>query len=129
MANTIQGERLLAELRAAEAALALLDPIEYARVGHWLDKELFGALYGHGGGNKVPGQHLPQIRAVLRARAAAHRGRKNGAIAPDGEWNYDAEVGNEQMAQAIDACVAWLGEGDTPPVGRAPSWDDFWPKW
>jgi hypothetical protein len=96
-------------------------------VDHWYDKELYGGLYGHGGAENLPVEHLPEVRKLLRARAAVYRGQKSGAITDDHGSIYDSEVGNEQMAQAIDACLVALGHGPRLPPGRA--WDEFLPKW
>lgn len=127
MPNTPGGEALLAEKRAAEDALRRLDRKRYEKVEHWLDSELYGGLYGHGGVERVPVAHLAAIRRLLRARAAVYRGWKSGAITQDGGHAYDSEIGNEQMAQTVDACLKALGDGPTLPPDR--HWDEFMPKW
>ncbi len=128
MENTAEGETLLAKRRAAEDALRSLDSRLYDRVEHWCDKELYGGLFGHSGAELLPIQHLPAIKDLLRARAAVYRGRKSGAITHDrGSTAYDSEVGNEQMAQTIDACLEALGEGPIVPPGKA--WHEFLPDW
>jgi hypothetical protein len=127
MAHTPAGESLLRTKRDAEDALRRLDPKIYEKVEHWLDKELYGGLYGHGGCDRLPAAHLPEIRNLLRARVDVYRGRKSGAVAEDDGSTYDGEVGNEQMAQTIEACLKALGEGPRLPPGRR--WDDFLPEW
>lgn len=127
MANNPDGEALLAARTAAEDVLKELNPRLYKDVECWYDKELYGGLYGHGGLERFPVGHLPAIRNLLRARAAVYRAQRTGAIAPEGEHVYDSEVGNEQMAQTVEACLEALGQGPELPPGR--HWDDFSPKW
>ncbi len=127
MTNSDEGNRLIAERDAAEARLARLDPAAYDRVGNWFDKELYGGLFGHGGGPRLPPEHKSAITAVLRARAAVYRGQKTGTITVDRGRTYDSEVGNEMMAQAIDNCLDWLGDGADLPEGDGRRWDSFLP--
>jgi hypothetical protein len=127
MPNTQAGEALLATRRVAEEALKKLNPKRYETLEQWYDRELYGGLYGHGGVEKLPASHLPQIRQVLRARAAVYRGRRRGDVVYDGGDTFGAEIGNEKMAQAIDACLVALGEGPTLPPDGGHTWHDFWP--
>lgn len=126
--NSPKGEALLAERSRAEDALRELDPKRYERVEHWLDKELYRSLYDTAGLKGAP-EHKAPVMDLLRARADVYRGRKSGAIVSDPRERdssvYDAETGNEQMAQTIDACLFALGDGSDLP--ELQHWDDFMP--
>lgn len=128
MGNTRRGEGFLAKRLAAEDALRVLDPEGYRTIEHWHDKELYGGFFGHGGQTKIPASHKSAIMRLLRARAAVYRGRKTGHIVDDRGQNYDSEVGNEMMAQAIDNCLEWLGDGSGLPRDNQKGWDDFLPE-
>ncbi len=129
MKNTPQGEELLAARRAAENALKKLDPDAYEIVEHWLDQELYGGLFGHGGVSRLSAGHKVEIMNLLIARAAVYRGMKSGQIADDGRGRtYNSEVGNEQMAQAIEVCLEFLGEDSQLPSESGKRWDDFTPE-
>ncbi len=127
MSNTPNGELLLAARREAEEALRRLDPVRYSQVEHWLDRELYGGLYGHGGVDTIPLEHLPEVKQLLRARSAVYRAQKSGAIRIHAGHSYDSEAGNERMAQAIESCLEYLGDAPVLPPGKP--WDNFWPTW
>lgn len=126
--NTSAGDALLAERLDAERALIDVDSDLYSQVEHWLDSELYGGLFGHGGVKRIPLGHKPLILRVLRARAAVYRGRRFGFVVVDRGRTYDSEVGNEQMAQTIDNCLEYLGAGESLPDERGCHWDKFMPE-
>lgn len=122
-----KGEDIANQLITAEKGLKAIDPVRYREVEQWYDKELYGALYGAGGVDLSPISHLPAIRDLLQARAAMRRAQARGTITAFRGESYDSEVGNERMAQAIDACMAHLGTGTTLPPFK--SWEELFPTW
>jgi len=118
---------LIARLTAAEDELRSLAPPLYLGLEDWLDSELYGGLYGAGGVDRLPIEHLPAIRELLRVRADVHRARKVGTLGEFRGTRYDSERGTEFMAQAIDGCLDYLGSG--PALPEYKRWDDFLPKW
>ena len=114
-------------VRAAEERLRSLDAKLYSSIEHGLDKELYRAVYGSVGVSRIPAQHRPALIDLLAARATLYRALKRGSAIPARSPEYDGEVGNEKMAQAIDACLGYLGEArELPPMKH---WDEFYPTW
>jgi len=99
----------------------------YVSIEQWFDKELYRGLYGTAVVEQIPPSHRDAILELLSARAALYRALARGAADPQRSPEYTGEVGNERMAQAIDACLKDLGTGpNLPPIRH---WDEFWPGW
>jgi hypothetical protein len=132
MANTEAGVALIRVREDAERALRGLDSKVFSDVARWLDKELYRAIYGyppHAGVRR--GWATLELIALLRARADVYRARGRGVITNDDPqgygFTYDAETGNEAIAQWCDNAAS-AAEKDTD-LEHQQNWDELGPEW
>jgi hypothetical protein len=126
MVNSERGEQIIRQLLDAEDAVRALERERLSDIERWHDKEVYNYIRGRGE-PRLPTHDTARLLArLLTARAALYRAQKNGEVREFRGEVFDGELGNEQMAQTIEAAVNALGEGWPPP--DVPSWNELIPE-